>query len=93
VTLCCELRLGTTHSSKECALQGDLDPEMQAWVKAIETTVLALAAKQVKPIRTGQALPSGQVSLLWNHNACTYTHCQHAHVCSACGVDHPAVSL
>ena len=88
----CELCLGTTHSSKECALRGDPDPEMQARVKAIETAVLALAAKQVKPISTGQVLPSGQVCRLWNRNACTYTRCRHAHVCSSCGADHPAVS-
>ena len=43
----CELCLGTTHSSKECALRGDPDPEMQARVKAIETAVLALAARRV----------------------------------------------
>ena len=54
MTSCCELCLGTTHSSKECALQWDLDPEMQAWVKAIETTVLALAAKQVTPTELGR---------------------------------------
>ena len=35
-------------------MQWDLDPEMQAWVKAIETTVLALAAKQVTPTELGR---------------------------------------
>jgi len=86
----CVWALPTPQRSVPCG--GDPDPEMQARVKAIETAVLALAAKQVKPISTGQVLPSGQVCRLWNHNACTYTHCRHAHVCSSCGADHPAVS-
>jgi len=69
-----------------------LTREMQARVKAIETAVLALAAKQVKPISTGQVLPSGQVCRLWNRNACTYTRSRHAQVGSSCGAEHPAVS-
>ena len=92
VSLLCELCFGTTHSSKECTLRGDPDPDMQARVKAIETAVLVLAANQVKPISTGKVLPSGQVCRLWNRNACTYTRCRHAHMCSVCGADHPAVS-
>ena len=37
----CELCLGLTHTAAECALRGDLDPEMPGRVKAVESTILA----------------------------------------------------
>ena len=88
----CELCLGTTHCSRERALWGDADPEMQTRAKAIEAAVLALSAGQVKASSTGQGLPSGQVCQLWNRNVCTYARCQYTHVCSSCGAGHPAIA-
>ena len=37
----CELCQATTHTERECAQQGDLDPDMQQRVKAMESVVLA----------------------------------------------------
>ena len=42
----CELCLGSTHSTADCALQGDPDPDMRDRVKAVEATLLALASRQ-----------------------------------------------
>ena len=45
VSLRCELRLALPTPRR--SVPGDPDPEMQARVKAIETAVLALAARRV----------------------------------------------
>ena len=90
----CELCLGTTHASGECALRGDPDPEMQSRVKAVESVVLALTARPKPVVKNegGLFFPSGQACRLWNRNSCRFPQCRHAHVCSSCGGAHPATS-
>ena len=85
----CELCLASTHTTTECGLQGDTDPELPARMKAIESAVLALAANQGRgggPIRV-----SNEPCRLWNNNKCTYPHCKHEHVCSRCRGNHQAL--
>jgi hypothetical protein len=62
----CELCFASTHTTAECGLQGDTDPELPTRIKAIESAVLALTASQGKgggPVR-GSAEPCR----LWNNN-------------------------
>ena len=88
----CELCFGSTHASKDCALRGDPDPELQVRVKAVEAAVLAMSPKPVKSGELGQYQPSGQICRLWNKNVCTFRRCRHAHICSNCRGSHPVLS-
>jgi hypothetical protein len=38
----CELCLVTTHTTKQCALQGNPDPERDSRVKAVESVLVAM---------------------------------------------------
>ena len=89
-TTWCELCFASTHSASECEQRGDPDPDMPARIKAIETDVLALAAKQGKA--GGPIHPSADICRLWNRKNCTYPHCKYLHICSNCGGDHHALS-
>ena len=59
----CELCFASSHSAAKCEQRGDPDPELPARIKAIETAVLALIAKQGigGPIR-----PSAEICRLWS---------------------------
>ena len=58
---------------KDCALQGDPDPEIQGRAKAVEAAVVALASKQTKgSVPPAAQLQSGQLCRLWNRGVCTY---------------------
>ena len=82
----CELCFATTHSTKECAQQGDPDPGVREWLRAIEKVLLSLAPKGKRPpppppIRgSGQQRSSGEICQLFNDNHCTYPWCRHARV-------------
>ena len=88
----CELCQATTHTERECAQQGDSDPDMQQRVKAMESVVLALSRQQPRRAPAGPWRPSGEVCRLFNRNSCSYPRCRHTHVCSSCGGNHPVVS-
>ena len=88
----CELCFGSTHSAKDCALQGDPDPEMQTRVKAVESALLAMTAKFGGRSSGPPFPPSGQVCRLYNKGNCTYPRCRHSHICSSCGGGHAALS-
>ena len=46
---CCELCFASTHTTKECAQQGDPDPGVKDRLKAIEKVVLSLAPGATGP--------------------------------------------
>ncbi len=46
---CCDLCLSSSHTTKDCSLVADLDPELPSRLKAIESEVLALATHQPDP--------------------------------------------
>ena len=89
----CDLCFTTTHSTQECAQQGDPDLGVRERLRAIEKAVLSMSPAPTPPPRTGWTpRASGQVCRLWNANQCTYYHCKHTHVCSRCAGPHPALS-
>ena len=97
-TLCfagSELCFATTHSTKECAQQGDPNPGVRNRLRAIEKAVLSMMPRAAPPSaptpRTGdqQCAPSGQVCRNWNANRCNFPYYQHSHVCSSCRGRHP----
>ncbi len=94
----CEICFATTHHTKECAQQGNLDPGVRGHPKEIEKAVLSLTASAgplaaVPPRGSGPVRsPSGQACHLWNDNRCTFRHCRHSHVCINCGGGHPAMA-
>ena len=74
----CKLCFASTHSTTECGLRGDTDPELPARLKSIESAVLALMARQGKS--GGLICVSGEPCCLWNNNRCTFPRCKHEHV-------------
>ena len=86
----CELCLAATHTTKQCALQGNPDPELGSRIKAVESILVAMAQ------RPGQrGMPTTNVPdntcRLWNRGNCTFPRCRFRHTCSTCGGDHPMV--
>ena len=51
-TKLCELWFASTHTERECAQRGDLDPEMGDHLKAIESAVLAKMDKHEQAYAT-----------------------------------------
>ena len=56
----CELCFATTHSTSECAQQGDPDPGIQDHLKAIEMAVLAMTSESQATLGTTPKLPIRQ---------------------------------
>ncbi len=52
-----ELCLDTSHTTKDCALQGDRDPNMQARVKAVESAIVAMSSKPTGQRGVGGSAP------------------------------------
>ena len=84
----CELCLATTHTEKDCALQGSSDPSMQDRIKTLESLVLAITPKQSSTPKVGSREASGEVCRLWNQGRCTFARCRHTHACGRCGGMH-----
>ena len=85
----CELCFASTHTTTQCGLQGDADPELPARIKAIESAVLALTANQGKS--SGPIRASVEPCRLWNNNRCNFPRCKHEHVCIKCRGNHQAI--
>ena len=85
----CELCFSSSHSTKECALIADTDPELPSRIKAVEAAVVSLAARQSE---NKSPSSSTQICRLWNANRCRFPRCRYRHVCSSCGETHPFVS-
>ena len=49
----------TTHTTKQCALQGNPDPELDSRVKAVESVLVAMAPKQSEPRTAGHLAYAG----------------------------------
>ena len=84
----CELCLATTHTDKECALQGTSDPNLSDRLKTLESLVLAFSPKPDRGAKPAPREPSGEPCRLRNLNCCTYARCPHKHVCSSYGGNH-----
>ncbi len=83
----CELCFSTGHSSQQCSLSWDQDPELPTRLKAVGTAVLSLASGRTH--RTANQ----EVCRNWNDNRCRVSKCKHRHTCSRCGSsEHPAAS-
>ena len=85
----CELCFALTHTTMQCGLQSDMDPDLLARIKAIESAVLALTANQGKSSRPIRA--SAEPCRLWNNNRCNFPRCKHEHVCIKCWGNHQTI--
>ena len=85
----CELCLGSTHSTADCALQGDPDPDMRDRVKAVEATLLALASRQRRQAGDQPTQRTNQVCRLFNQGRCNFAKCKYIHECLQCRGPHP----
>ena len=88
LTTRCELCLATSHTEKDCALQGSTDPNMQDRPKTLESLVLAITPKQAHISKGSTREASGEPCTLWNQGRCSHPKCWHSHVCSRCGGAH-----
>ena len=85
----CELCFASTHTTAQCGLQNDTDPDLPTRIKAIESAVLALTANQGKS--SGPIRASAKPCRLWNNNQCNFPRCKHEHVCIKCRGNHQAI--
>ena len=86
----CELCLGTTHTTQQCALQGAPDPELNSRAKTVESVLLAMSQKTSGKPKKVAGANSSQICRLWNRNNCTFQVCRYKHVCSTCEGSHQA---
>ena len=83
----CELCLSVGHTTKQCALMSDPDPELPDRLKAVESVMVSLASRLPSSVQNdkGKRPLSAEVCQLFNENRCR-------HVCAKCGDGHPASS-
>ena len=89
----CDICLSSQHSTRECALSSDPDPDAATRLRTLESAVLALVQPTSQPStsrNTTSNLGPGQVCRLWNVGHCHYCRCRFHHVCKGCGGDRPA---
>ena len=87
-----EICLATSHSAKDCAQQGNPDPGVLNWVKALESMVLSvspMASLSATPLENCQQM---EICHLWNRNRCSFRRYRYCHVCLSCKGDHPAIA-
>ena len=85
----CELCFALTHTTTQCGLQSDADPELPARIKTIKSAVIALTANQGKS--NGPIRASAEPCCLRNNNRCNFPRCKHEHVCIKCWGNHQAI--
>ena len=89
----CKLCLSASHSTMQCPLDTDPDPDLPSRVKAVETTLLSLAGPRLQkgrgPLRS--RLSAGESCRLWNVSKCRFLHCRFKQVCNSCSEAHPAL--
>lgn len=87
----CELCLAATHTTQQCALQGNRDPELGSRVKAVESVLVAMAQRPGQGMMP-QTNSAERTCRLWNRGTCTFSRCRFRHACSSCGGDHRLVN-
>ena len=87
----CELCMSVVHSTKQCVLVTDTDPELPARIKAVESAVVSLAAQQSSSLKA-HCPSSSEVCRLYNENRCRFPKCRYRHACAKCGESQPAIS-
>ena len=87
----CELCMSVAHSTKQCVLATDPDPELPARIKAVESAVVSLAAQQSSSLLARRP-SSSEVCRLYNENCCRFPKCRYRNACAKCGESHPAIS-
>ena len=80
----CELCLGSTHSTADCVLLVDPDPDMRDRVKAVEATLLAVASRQRRQAGDQPTQWATQVCWLFNQGRCNFAKCKYIHKCLQC---------
>ena len=90
----CELCFSATHTSRQCPLTSDSDPELPSQLRAVETAVASLVTRrQLDGRASGPArVVSQDACRLWNNNWCFFRSCRFRHVCNGCGAAHPVTA-
>ena len=88
----CELCLSSAHTTNQCALATDPDPELLVRLKAVESAVVSLANHQHQNAHKVYRPMSTEMCHLYNDNWCRFPKCRYRHACLKCNGDHPASS-
>ena len=90
----CELCCATSHSERECAQNGNPDPDVGDRLRSLESALIAMARPPpLRPALTSMRpqRPLDEVCQKWYMSGCTFPNCRHTHACSSCGSNRPAV--
>ena len=90
----CDLCLAASHTTKECSLASDVDPDLPTRLKAVESAVVAFAGGPGMSERqspgTGRRIQD-EVCRVFNEKRCYFHRCRFRHVSMGCAGAHPVV--
>ena len=92
----CDLCLAATHTTRECSLASDGDPDLPTRMRAVESAVVVFAsrggAQPVDRRQSGsQRRLQDDICRVWNEKRCYFKRCRFRHACAACAGNHPMV--
>ena len=92
----CDLCLAATHTTRECSLALDGDPDLPTRMRAVESAVVVFAnrggAQTVDRRQSGsQRRLQDDICRVWNEKRCYFKRCRFRHACAACAGNHPMV--
>ena len=83
--------VSSTHTTNQCILAADPDPELPARLKAVESAVVSLATQHRNAHKVYRPL-STKICRLYNDNRCRFPKCRYHHACLKCNGEHPVSS-
>ena len=88
----CDLCLSLDHHSEDCTMAADADPDVDSWLRAVESAVLALAQPRWQmPSPTGPTEgASAEPCHNFNRGRCSFRWCHYRHICRICQALQPA---
>ena len=93
----CDLCLAATHTTRECSLASDGDPDLPTQMRAVELAVVMFAnrggAQTVdRQQSSSQCRLQDDICRVWNEKRCYFKCCRFRHACAACARNHPMVA-
>ena len=85
-----KLAMRLSHSTQDCTLVSDPDPDITTQPKTLESAVLAMTSHPSLHQGASSVSMSPDACCNWNAGKCQMTHCCYKHICRVCGGPNPA---